>query len=43
MLFAIAIIGITLIQKVIELFFLFIISPLVMIVMVIDNGRAAFT
>lgn len=43
MLFAIAIIGIILIQKIIELFFLFIISPIVMIVMVIDNGRAAFT
>ncbi len=43
MLFAIAIIGITLIQKIIELFFLFIISPLIMIVMVIDNGKAAFT
>lgn len=42
MLFAIFMIGITLVQKVIELFFLFIISPIVMIVMVLDDGKAAF-
>lgn len=43
MLFSVFIIGIILVQKIIELFFLFIISPVVMIVMVIDNGKAAFT
>lgn len=42
MLFAIFMIGITLVQKVIELFFLFVISPIVMIVMVVDDGKAAF-
>ncbi|MDQ7983019.1 MAG: hypothetical protein REH79_02210 [Spiroplasma sp.] len=40
---AMCLIGLILIQKIVELFFLFIISPLVMIVMVIDNGKAAFT
>jgi len=43
MLFAMFIIGLALIQKIFELFFLFVISPIVMIVMVIDNGKAAFT
>ncbi|MBE4704424.1 Mbov_0396 family ICE element transmembrane protein [Spiroplasma platyhelix] len=43
MLFAIFMIGITLIQKIIELFFLFVISPIVMIVMVVDDGKAAFS
>lgn len=42
MLFAIFMIGITLVQKVIELFFLFILSPIIMIVMVLDDGKAAF-
>lgn len=42
MLFAIFMIGITLVQKIIELFFLFVLSPIVMIVMVIDDGKAAF-
>lgn len=43
MLFAIFMIGITLVQKIIELFFLFVISPIVMVVMVVDDGKAAFT
>lgn len=42
MLFAIFMIGIILVQKIIELFFLFVLSPVVMIVMVIDDGKAAF-
>ncbi|MCL6429112.1 hypothetical protein LT335_00674 [Spiroplasma sp. JKS002669] len=43
MLFGMFIIGLALVQKIFELFFLFVISPIVMIVMVIDNGKAAFT
>ncbi|WP_346350362.1 Mbov_0396 family ICE element transmembrane protein [Spiroplasma endosymbiont of Calodromius spilotus] len=42
MLFAMFMIGIALVQKIIELFFLFIISPWVMVVMTIDNGKGAF-
>ncbi|MGL5268235.1 MAG: Mbov_0396 family ICE element transmembrane protein, partial [Spiroplasma sp.] len=43
MLYAVFMIGIILVQKIVELFFLFIISPIVMIVMVVDDGKAAFT
>ncbi|MGL5268517.1 MAG: Mbov_0396 family ICE element transmembrane protein [Spiroplasma sp.] len=43
MLFAVFMIGIILVQKIIELFFLFVISPIVMVVMVVDDGKAAFT
>lgn len=43
MFFAVFMIGIILVQKIIELFFLFVISPIVMIVMVVDDGKAAFT
>ncbi|AKM52746.1 Mbov_0396 family ICE element transmembrane protein [Spiroplasma mirum] len=42
MLFAMFMIGIALVQKIIELFFLFIISPWVMVIMTIDNGKGAF-
>ncbi|WP_342263256.1 Mbov_0396 family ICE element transmembrane protein [Spiroplasma endosymbiont of Dromius quadrimaculatus] len=42
MLFAMFMIGIALVQKIIELFFLFIISPWVMVAMTIDNGKGAF-
>ncbi|ALA98527.1 putative transmembrane protein [Spiroplasma kunkelii CR2-3x] len=42
MLFAMFMIGIALVQKIIELFFLFIISPWVMIIMTVDNGKGAF-
>ncbi|QIA68154.1 hypothetical protein GL981_00465 [Spiroplasma citri] len=41
MLFAMFMIGIALVQKIIELFFLFIISPWVMVIMTIDNGKGA--
>ncbi|MGL5268228.1 MAG: Mbov_0396 family ICE element transmembrane protein, partial [Spiroplasma sp.] len=43
MLYAVFMIRIILVQKIVELFFLFIISPIVMIVMVVDDGKAAFT
>lgn len=43
MLYAVFMIGIILVQKIVELFFLFVISPIVMIVMVVDDGKAAFT
>ncbi|MDQ7983031.1 MAG: hypothetical protein REH79_02270 [Spiroplasma sp.] len=43
MLFAILMIGLILVQKIIELFFLFVISPIVMVVMVIDDGKSAYT
>ncbi len=42
MLFSMFMIGIALVQKIIELFFLFIISPLVMVIIKIDNGKGAF-
>lgn len=42
MLFAMFMIGITLVQKIIELFFLFIISPWVMVIMTVDNGKGTF-
>ncbi|AXF96824.1 Mbov_0396 family ICE element transmembrane protein [Spiroplasma phoeniceum] len=42
MLFAMFMIRIALVQKIIELFFLFIISPWVMVIMTIDNGKGAF-
>lgn len=42
MLFAMFMIGIALVQKIIKLFFLFIISPWVMVIMTIDNGKGAF-
>lgn len=42
MLFVMFMIGIALVQKTIELFFLFIISPWVMVIMTIYNGKGAF-
>ncbi len=42
MLFSMFMIGIALVQKIIELFFLFIISPWVMVIMTIDNGKGEF-
>lgn len=42
MLITILVVGMILVQKIIELFFLFVVAPIVMIVMVIDNGKAAF-
>ncbi|WP_283272073.1 Mbov_0396 family ICE element transmembrane protein [Spiroplasma sp. SV19] len=42
MFFAIAMVGLQLVQKVIELFFLLIISPVVCVVMVIDDGQRAY-
>lgn len=42
MLFSMFMIRIALVQKIIELFFLFIISPWVMVIMTIDNGKGAF-
>lgn len=42
MIFAVFMIGLILVQKVIELFFLFIISPAPMICMVLDDGKRAF-
>lgn len=43
MLFGMASMGLALVQKIFELFFLFVISPIVMVVMVIDNGKAALS
>ncbi|WP_368487153.1 Mbov_0396 family ICE element transmembrane protein [Spiroplasma sp. DGKH1] len=42
MFFAICMVGLQLVQKVIELFFLFVISPVVCIIMVIDDGKRAY-
>lgn len=41
MLYICCMLGMLLIQKIIELFFLFIISPLIMTVMILDDGKAA--